>query len=422
MRRASFVTVVILAIASLATAAACSGSSTPEATPTASATSTADAEATPTLTEILAEIEARTSAIRGLSSDAAFEVRFTTQAGLDASLAALGRAEPEAGTLVNALGLADARILNGAAGPELGAFISAPATIFVVGNAADGLDEQEVSIYVHEYVHFLQTASYPPPELAPGDVDAEFAYRALREGDAVATEREYQRRYLETVRPEAEQQFGTTLGERFDGALTLFTYGGGPDFVEAIGGAGTPRVDELFDGSLTTEQVIHPEKFASGEGAREVSEAALLAELGLDASTVVDRATLGEFFYLGWLTALGSPTAFSGAAGWGGDLVLVTAEDDGFVFVFRIEWDDPALDAAEFDRAVRAGLDVAPPANATEPTFLALPAGQFDAWQGPRGVVGVGTTEGKTTMIVAPTRARMEQLLAVALGSPAAGG
>lgn len=405
--------IVSLLLSALLVASACSGDGTPEATSTATPAATAaTATATPTLDEVLQQIEDRTSAIRGLSSDAAFDVRFTSQEGLDTALAALGRAEPEAGTLVSALGLADARILNNTVGPELGAFVSAPPTIFVVGDASDGLDEQEISIYVHEYVHFLQSATHEAPDLGPDDVDAEFALRALREGDAVATERAYQRRYLQTVRPEAEQPLGSTMGDRFDSALTLFTYGGGPDFVEAIGGAGSPRVDELFDGSLTSEHVIHPDRLAAGDAPVAIDEEALLAELGLDPSTVVDRATLGEFFYLGWLTALGSDTAFSGAAGWGGDLVVVTAEEDGFVFAFRIEWDDPATDAAEFDRAVRSGLDVAPPANATQPTFVALPPGQFEAWQGPGGIIGVGTSGGQTTMIIAPTRERMEQLLA----------
>lgn len=403
---------VSLLLSALLVASACTGDGAPVATSTA--TPSATMAATPTLDEVLEQIEARASAIRGLSSDAAFEVRFTTEEGLSAALAALGRTEPEAGTLVSALGLADARILNNTVGPERGAFVSAPPTILVVGDASDGLDEQEISIYVHEYVHLLQSATHEPPDLAPGDVDAEFALRALREGDAVATERAYQRRYLDTVRPEAEQPLGNTLGERFDSALTLFTYGGGPDFVEAIGGAGARRVDELFDGSLTTEQVIHPDRLAAGDAPIAIDEEAFLAELGLDPSTAVDRATLGEFFYLGWLTALGSDTAFSGAAGWGGDLVVVTAEEDGFVFAFRIEWDDPATDAAEFDRAVRTGLDASS-------TFQRLPDGEHDAWQGPEGIVGVGSAGGKTTMIIAPTRARMEDLLATAMGSPVSG-
>jgi hypothetical protein len=407
--------IATLLLAALLVASACTGDGTPDATstatPSATAAATSTAAATPTLAELLDEIEARTSAIRGLSSAAAFEVRFTSPEGLDAALAGRGRADPQAGTLVSALGLADARILNNTIGPELGAFVSSPPTIFVVGDASDGLDEQEISIYVHEYVHFLQSATHEPPDLAPGAVDAEFAYRALREGDAVTTERAYQRLYLETVRPEAEQPLGNTMGERFDSALTLFTYGGGPDFVEAIGGAGDPLVDELFDGSLTTEHVIHPEKFAAGDLPLAIDEAAFLAELGLDPAAVVDRATLGEFFYLGWLTALGSDTAFSGADGWGGDLVVVTAEDDGFVFAFRIEWDDPATDAAEFDRAVRAGLDASS-------TFQRLPDGEQDAWQGPEGVAGVATAEGRTTMVIAPTRERMEQLLLSARTRP----
>ena len=402
--------------APLLLAAACGGSSTPDATPTATVTPSATVEATPTLVEQLDEIEARVREIRGFESGDGFEVRFTSESGLADALGSIQGPDPAAGSLVTALGLGDAQVLNGLAGPESGAFVSAPATIFVVGSPADGLDENEISIYVHEYVHFLQSATFERPALGPGDIDGEFAQTALREGDAVTTERAYQRRYLETVRPELEQSFGTTMSERFDASLTLFVYGGGPAFVEAVGGAGSAVVDGLFEGSLTTEQVIHPEKLAAGEVGRVVDEDALLRELGLDPSTVIDRAVMGEFFYLGWLSAMGSGTAFSGATGWNGDLAVVVAEEDGFVFAFRIEWDAPASDAAEFDIAVRSGLDVAPPRSETQPTFLRMSPGQYDAWQGPGGVIGVGTTGGQTTMIIAPSRARMEQLLATVLG------
>ena len=118
---------------------------------------------------------------------------------------------------------------------------------------------------------------------------------------------------------------------------------------------------------------------------------------------------LGEFFYLAWLTSMGSQSAFSAASGWNGDLAVVAAERDGFAFALRIEWDDPASDVAEFNAALRSGL-------ASTSNFRPMAPGEYEAWQGPGGVLGFGTTGGTTTIIVAPTRGRNAELLRAALG------
>ncbi len=394
--------------ASLLVAAACGGSSTPGATPTATVTPSATVEATPTLVEQLDAIERDVSIIRGLESDREFELQFTSEAGL-ATLQELVGIEDDEGPLMTALGLGGRRSPLSTIDIEGGAYVEPPPAIFIVGSPSDGLDDREISIYVHEYVHFLQSSAFGIDAVDQSDVDGQFAQVALHEGDAVRSEQEYQRRFLEDVRPEASMPLGEELGDRFDRSITLFVYGGGAAFVTALGGVGSAAVDEAFSAPLTTEQIIHPEKFTSGEVGVPPSEAALIARLGLDADELIDRATLGEFFYLAWLTALRSGNAFSGASGWGGDLALVFNDGEGALVVLSLEWDDSATDVAEFDAALRSGL-------ANSSTFLELLPGMHDAWQGPGGVLGFGSTGGTTTIIVAPSRERLEQLLAAALG------
>ena len=166
-----------LALAVLA--AACSGSSAPEVTQTSTPAATPSPDATATLDETLDAIEARTSAIRGLESDDDFNVRFASEAELAEIVDGLSL-DTDTGPLVTALGLAASNTSIATSDIEGGAFVSPPATIFVVGDASDGLDDDEVSIYVHEYTHFLQEAVFGSPDIDPRNLDAQFAQVALR--------------------------------------------------------------------------------------------------------------------------------------------------------------------------------------------------------------------------------------------------
>ena len=161
----------------------------------------------PALDQILSEIETRTSEIRGLASDDECTVQFTDQAGLAEVVEAVQGSSDAPGSLEIALGLGRARGSPDSLAIEVGGSISSPPTILVVGSPSDGLDEREISVYVHEYMHYLHSATFGVLDLDPSDVDAQFAQVALREGDAVRVEQEYQRRYLELRRPSSSSSW-----------------------------------------------------------------------------------------------------------------------------------------------------------------------------------------------------------------------
>jgi hypothetical protein len=116
--------------------------------------------------------------------------------------------------------------------------------------------------------------------------------------------------------------------------------------------------DALTTPPVSTEQILHPEKFAAGEAPAEVPVPDLLDQLGPEWQVAYEQ-TLGELGIQ--IIAAGGEVpdgALPGlpvdwphqeaAAGWGGDRLVMYESSDGH---WRIEWTsewDSAADALEF--------------------------------------------------------------------------
>jgi hypothetical protein len=124
----------------------------------------------------------------------------------------------------------------------------------------------------------------------------------------------------------------------------VLPYFAGRDFVDAVfkrgGWDGVRAAWARPPGS--TEQILHPEKYASGEAPRRV----LAPSAG--AGRVVREGVLGEALVRTWLGE-GSDRA---AAGWGGDAFRCLDVGGRTLLVWRSEWDSPA-EASEFLAAAR---------------------------------------------------------------------
>ncbi|NTU63563.1 MAG: hypothetical protein HGB05_09190, partial [Chloroflexi bacterium] len=115
----------------------------------------------------------------------------------------------------------------------------------------------------------------------------------------------------------------------------------------------------------STEQILHPQKFAEAEQPIEVAAAPLSEVFGGNWQLIADEV-LGEWRSFMLLSAsvdeaarLSDETAQQAAAGWGGDRyrVYYDPQTDQAALVAQWAWDTPA-DATEFEQAMSAYLDL----------------------------------------------------------------
>jgi hypothetical protein len=139
----------------------------------------------------------------------------------------------------------------------------------------------------------------------------------------------------------------------------VFPYSAGAAFVDDLqADAGWEAVNEVFrqGGPASTEQVMHPEKYAAQERPLPVRVGDYRDALPAGAR-VVARGDLGEFDTAQFLReGNGRRRAERAAAGWGGSrLTLWRLPDSGDALVMSWTWDTPR-DAMEFDQAARRTL------------------------------------------------------------------
>lgn len=233
-------------------------------------------------------------------------------------------------------------------------------------------------VLAHEITHALQDQNYGFERLEmakAGNDDRSMALLSLAEGDATLLMTEYILREGEGLglllelpgtlmmdqqqlqqAPEALQQ------------LLLFPYLQGVAFFQALegrtrvhpdGAPGWPgdpawRNSVWWDPPTTTEQIIHPEKYLTGEQPESL-------ELTAPADwTTTSSNTLGEFGIRVLLDGrLERDVATRAAAGWDGDRVILGQRADGGAgLIWLARWDS-AVDAEEFLEAAGTALKAA---------------------------------------------------------------
>jgi hypothetical protein len=226
---------------------------------------------------------------------------------------------------------------------------------------------RDTGLLTHEFVHALQDQHFDLLRMMltrPFSFDREEAAFALVEGDAVSIERRvmrgeaWVRKPLEEVAREEDERFSSYrkgIGAFFPPLLTetfIFRYRDGLRFVETLRRTRPAvQLDEVFRRPpVSSEQVLHPEKYLAGETPREVeTDVEGFADEGwrLTATT-----PLGEIGVRGLLMAgVTVEEARRAAAGWGGDRSFVfEREGRAPLFVWKTTW-DTQRDAQEFFRA-----------------------------------------------------------------------
>jgi hypothetical protein len=229
----------------------------------------------------------------------------------------------------------------------------------VSGAAGTGNRVVDEMVLAHELTHALedQAFGFSLSELEASD-DTGYARRALVEGTATALMYAYVEQHFGR-----EEALGGLLSSAFGVSSTAslprfvlegatFPYVQGNEFVQALldaAGGKWRLVDVALRARppLSTEQVLHPEKWLRVEVPRRVSLRDV--KLGPDWT----RATSGVFgeWQTAQLIAEGGPRAPEASEGWGGDRYALWRRGEESVVVIRWEW-DTERDAGEFVRGM----------------------------------------------------------------------
>jgi len=329
---------------------------------------------------IYREIEDDVITLRGLPAKQRLEPTILDEAQLRVRIEAQFRAQnPTAeiaasqatlvamGLLPAGTSLADLYV-NLLASQVAGFYDPATKQIYVVARTGRIGAIEKVS-FAHEFTHALQDQSFGLEGLTTDTLglgDRSLAHLALIEGDASLLMTQWLAGRLDpaglaeilTAYPAAQAQLDATPAFLKD--ALLFPYLQGEAFVSSVwADGGWKAVDGVF-GRLpgSTEQILHPQKYAVDEPPVAVSLDASTITVRLGAGwTATPADTLGEFQVGSWLRARGVTGAGGGisaetaAAGWGGDrYALLEGPNGAYALVILTAWDTPR-DAAEFAAA-----------------------------------------------------------------------
>ena len=251
-----------------------------------------------------------------------------------------------------------------------GLYVPTDKKLYVVSKGG-GVGPLEKVLYSHEYTHALQDQHFDLENFQPDSLadqsDRQLARQALVEGDAYVTMTYWLQQNLSAAEmvgvlgagsdPAAQEALKSI--PPLIAAQILFAALNGT--VWALGlqiQGGFPAIDAAWANPPdSTEQILHPEKWASREQPVAVEiDPALATKVGAGWTTgLVD--TFGEHQLGVWISAViptgGLPEPPPAAVvGWGGDrMTLLDGPDGRWAVVFRTVWDTDA-DAAEFETGV----------------------------------------------------------------------
>lgn len=213
------------------------------------------------------------------------------------------------------------------------------------------------TVLVHELTHALQDQHFDihRPELYETDDDSGLAFDAVIEGDAQRIEYAY----YESLTAEEERLIELEANKAGDPAtpdippamikMFSFPYEVGPSFMDALFQAGgRARMDAAFKTPPTTaEQLIYPELYLRGEGAKPVAKPPADGD-------VFGDGMFGQMALLVILTeGMDFESAVVAADGWGGDQYVAWRTGDRSCVRFDMVMDSP-LDQRELNTGLRS--------------------------------------------------------------------
>lgn len=232
--------------------------------------------------------------------------------------------------------------------------------------------DRQLGVLAHEIEHALQDQHFPRQDMAQmSGYDEQLAYRAILEGDAMLAMIAFQaadhgipfsraiRRFSDLVKNVPIEQFvHSERGSALDHALPilrerlLFPYHSGAGMVADIYRAGGLSLvnNLLARRPVSTEQVLHPEKYLAGDLPAKVKIPNVPAGY-----RIISSDALGELQIRVVLSPCAATDVVKRAAeGWAGDrYTLVAANDGAQHLLWTTVWDTEA-DASEFAQLIGA--------------------------------------------------------------------
>lgn len=221
-------------------------------------------------------------------------------------------------------------------------------------NPSDKVNAEKTLI--HELTHIMQSSfsiPYTPT------FDGEKARAALIEGDARLMEEAYANQTMEgsiKLQFAPAKAYGKYPEISFNSEpnalpesisrLNYFPYEYGLKFVKALySKGGWEMINKAYGNPpVTTEQVMHPEKYLANETCIETESPPISEEDW----QIMKNERFGEYFILVMLDRWIPPAEASKAAeGWSGDNFTYYERGDDYIFTWNIMWDS-AEDALEF--------------------------------------------------------------------------
>jgi len=242
----------------------------------------------------------------------------------------------------------------------------------VVVSQAGQLNAFEQVTFAHEYNHALQDQNYDVRRMGfseegwETDSEKAAAVQALLEGDSYLLDEQYQATLTPAQRREyadIENSFDVSIYRELPDYLLqdfFFPIEHGLNFVRRYyDKGGWARVDEVWrDPPVSTEHILHPERYEAGDRPLVVARPALTDTLGAGWQQI-DAGVMGEWYtYL--ILAYGEKraarladrAAYEAAEGWGGDgyVAYYNRATGQTVQVIEWRWDTPE-DADQFAQA-----------------------------------------------------------------------
>ncbi len=240
---------------------------------------------------------------------------------------------------------------------------AAPATAYYDPSAGElvvraeraALDEGSRSVVVRELVLLLTDqyhshAARAGELTAAGRLDEALALETLAAADAMHAQLRYVDGLPATERAAAVRSIDVPVAAAPETVAVQLSFAAeeGLPFVDArLADGGLAALDAAYEQPLTTELILHPDRYAAGEGVLEIPVPAD----DLAGYQVQQAGTMGELRLRSLLVgALLPGMATQTASGWGADrfAVLTTPEEIAFIYTFR---GDTVRDAFEVAQA-----------------------------------------------------------------------
>lgn len=298
----------------------------------------------------------------------------------------------------------------------LGYYTPKEKAMVIIAESVNMFAEEEMT-FAHEYVHALQDYHFDLNNIITEDRsgDALLAARSLPEGDARLVEELFTRenigqdeldyniyRYLFQEHPPLKG-VSPALG-----IFTYFPYTAGEYFVIYLFIQGNYSWDLVNQAYYTlpvsSEQVMHPEKYLAGEVPIPITLPDLAPALG-SSWREIDRDVWGEAGFLVWLIdEVDDQTAINGAAGWDGDTyTLWVDQTDRRLLTESSLWASNA-EATEFSEAFKVYMNLR-----GRQAYPAAGEG-LTIWEYEEGVTLLSRVERRVLLIIAPDRATLDSV------------